>query len=165
MLIRRIDKRSLRYIFSYEIGSLAPYTTTDQSRDLTKSYKPMPAIAADIINFLLGLYTTGLYIDIGLDLSLPSERIGFKYYDHDLDGDLIHLIDNNRKFHRTITLAFTTYSNQRMMDFQLLYFTNNKLCRNIYKKIIEVILNSKHNFRTINHICRTYDSHDEFPVS
>ena len=164
ILIRGLDKRSLRYTFSNEIGSLAPYTT-DQSKDLARSYKPMPAIAADIIKFLLGLYTTGLYVDIGLDVSLPPARLSFKYCDHDLHRDLIHIIDNNRKFHRTITLAFTTQFNRFMMDFQLLYFTDNKLCRNIYKKIIEVILSSKHNFRAINHICRTYDSHDEFPIS
>ncbi len=165
IFISHTNKRSLRYTFSHEIGALASYTAIDQSKDLTKSYKPMPAIAADLIKFLLGLYTTGLYVDIGLEVSLPHQRLCFNYCDDDLDSDLRYIIDTNRKFHRTISLAFTTSHNRNMMDFQLLYFTDDKLCRNIYKKILETILISKHVFKTINYNYRTYDSHYFFPVS
>lgn len=130
----------------------------------------MPALSADIVKFLLGYYEVGLYIDIGLKVYKPSSLSGYRYYDCQLSQSLKNIIDNNRKFKAQTVIAFTS-PRTLTMDFQLLYFTNDNLCLEIYKEIIEKIYNPPVGVEWVSSLekskidFRTFEQHDGYPIS
>ncbi len=125
------NPKFLRYLFSDELGTISTYSSDKANipfRGINKTfenyYKPMPAIAADIVKALLGYYEPGLYFDIGLEVS-DEETF-----------DLNHILNLNNTFKDEIRFA-ATLRNYKNIDFQILYSTNTDFCQKIYKKIIE----------------------------
>lgn len=122
------NKRFLRYLFSDESGTISTYNkSTDfpNTSKLSNYYKPMPAIAADIIKAILGYKNPGLYIDIGLDVSKSG-----------VNENLSNILQSNHRFKNEVFFAATKRQKEGI-DYQIMYSTSDKRCQSIYKKVIE----------------------------
>ena len=151
------NPKFLRYLFSDELGTISTYSSDKANipfRGINKTfqnyYKPMPAIAADIVKALLGYYEPGLYFDIGLDVSYEETF------------DLNHILNLNNTFKDEVCFA-ATLRNYKNIDFQILYSTKTDFCQKIYKKIIETYfakgnLDVPENFK-LTHLSNKYRSY------
>lgn len=160
------NPRFLRYLFSDESGVISTYSKCEifnsSSKNITDSFKPMPAIAADIVKALLCLLEPGLYIDIGLDISdeLQTNPI-----------DLDNILDEYNNFKSDVFFAATEgiYLKElslKSFDYQIIYSKKDPRTTQIFKAIIEsyYMLGNLHQYPTnsISHnstMFRSYNLH------
>jgi hypothetical protein len=175
-----MHKRVLRYLFSYELGCIAPYERGASSQ-LIDSYKPVPAIAADIVKLLLGYLEPGLFLDIGLSVTMPINTAKGYVEGKDFEESVYKYLSPDRKF--IYPFAFARMDNFSS-DVQILYSSDHADSKQLYKKLIEAFTAPELTFSdekkrndvktyvneplmgaTRTKYMRTYSWHDRLPIS